>query len=140
MRSIQEAIAAYLQDATGIPTVCDRTEAAGVYPLLAVSIRGDGTVLIAGGRQAEHTYQVTVTAASDRDRAENTTLLSDLPVWLLRGIPAVLEGEGRILHPLGIATEGDELTFSLTVCLCVPPLANSGAGSGQPMQKLHLEL
>ena len=140
MKAIQEAITAYLQDVTGIPTVCDRTEAAGRYPLLAVSIRVGGTVLIAGGKQAEHTYQVTVTAASDRDRVENTALLSSLPVWLLRGIPAVLESEERILHPLDIATEGEELTFSLTVCLCVPPLADGDADSGQPMQNLHLEL
>lgn len=60
-------------------------ESAGEYPLLAVSVREDGTVLVDGGRQAEHTYRVTVSAASDRERDGNTALLSSLTPVLLRG-------------------------------------------------------
>ena len=68
MKAIQDAVTAYLQKATGVRAIAHRTRVAGEYPLLAVAVREDGTVLVDGGRQAEHTYRVTVTAASDRDR------------------------------------------------------------------------
>ena len=96
MKAIQDSVAAYLQACTGVRTVADRTRARGEYPLLAVSVREDGTVLVDGGRQAEHTYRVTVSAASDRERDGNTALLSSLTPVLLRGVPM---GE-RTLHPL----------------------------------------
>lgn len=114
MKAIQDSVAAYLQESTGVRTVADRTRARGEYPLLAVSVREDGTVLVDGGRQAEHTYRVTVSAASDREREVNTALLSSLTPILLRGVPM---GE-RTLHPLEVKTEGETLTF--TVELCVP--------------------
>ena len=114
MKAIQDSVAAYLQACTGVRTVADRTRARGEYPLLAVSVREDGTVLVDGGRQAEHTYRVTVSAASDRERDGNTALLSSLTPILLRGVPM---GE-RTLHPLELKTEGETLTF--TVELCVP--------------------
>ena len=60
MKAVQDSVAAYLQACTGVRTVADRTRARGEYPLLAVSVREDGTVLVDGGRQAEHTYRVTV--------------------------------------------------------------------------------
>ena len=85
MNRIQEAVRAYLEQAARIPAVSDRTRVRGEYPLLAVGVHEDGTVLIAGGKQAEHTYQVTVTAANDRARDGNTELLSSLPLHLLRG-------------------------------------------------------
>ena len=95
MKAIQDAVTAYLQKATGVRTVADRTRVAGEYPLLAVAVREDGTVLVDGGRQAEHTYRVTVTAASDRNRDGNTALLASLAPHLLRGVPM---GD-RVLHP-----------------------------------------
>ena len=82
MKAIQDSVAAYLQACTGVRTVADRTRARGEYPLLAVSVREDGTVLVDGGRQAEHTYRVTVSAASDREREVNTALLSSLTRFL----------------------------------------------------------
>jgi len=140
MNRIQEAVRAYLEQESGVKTVCDRTRVRGEYPLLAVSIREDGTVLLAGGRQAEHTYRVTVTAAADREREGNMSLLAGLPLLLLRGIPAKLDGERRTLHPLGIATEGETLTFSLTLCVPVPPAEYSGEAATETMQALHVEI
>lgn len=137
MKYIQQAVAAYLEQATGIRTVCDRTRVRGTYPMLAVGIEEKGTVLLSGGRLAEHTYQVTITAVSDRDRDGNTALLSDLPVWLLRGVPMETEDGLRILHPLHIATEGEELTFTLEVCVCVPPLTTHGEEATETMDTLH---
>ena len=106
----------------------------GVYPLLAVAVREDGTVLVDGGRQAEHTYWVTVTAASDRNRDGNTALLAALPPLLLRGVPM---GE-RTLHPLDIKTEGEELTFSLVLCVPVPPAQKPGQTEPGVMETLRL--
>ena len=54
MKAIQDSVAAYLQESTGVLTVADRTRARGEYPLLAVSVREDGTVL-ADGRQSTPT-------------------------------------------------------------------------------------
>lgn len=87
MKAIQDAVRLYLERATGVRAVADRTRVAGEYPLLAVAVREDGTVLVDGGRQAEHTYRVTVTACSDRNRDGNTALLASLPPVLLRGVP-----------------------------------------------------
>ena len=87
MKAIQDAVTAYLQKVMGVRTVADRTRVAGEYPLLAVAVREDGTVLVDGGRQAEHTYRVTVTACSDRNRDGNTALLASLVPHLLRGVP-----------------------------------------------------
>ena len=108
MKAVQDSVAAYLQACTGVRTVADRTRARGEYPLLAVSVREDGTVLVDGGRQAEHTYRVTVSAASDREREVNTALLSSLTPVLLRGVPM----RERTLHPLELKTEGETLTFT----------------------------
>lgn len=114
MKAIQDAVTAYLQRATGVRTVAEQTPVPGVYPLLAVSVQETGTVLVDGGRQAEHTYSLRITAASDRERRGNTALLASLVPVLLRGVTM---GE-RVLHPLDIKTEGEELTCS--VVLCVP--------------------
>lgn len=138
MNVIQEAVRAYLEKASGVKTVSDRTRVRGEYPLLAVSVREDGTVLIDGGRQAEHTYQVTVTAVSDRDREGNTALLAGLPVVLLRGIPMERDGERRTLHPLGVQTEGEELTFTLVLCVPVPPVPKGGQTEPGIMETLHM--
>ena len=100
MKEIQTAVAAYLEQETGVRTVCDRTTVRGEYPLLAVAAAEKKTVLLAGGRQAEHTFEVTVTAASDRERGGNTALLAGLTPVLLRGIPMERFGEQRVLHPL----------------------------------------
>lgn len=137
MKTIQEAVRAYLESASGIRAVSDRTRVRGEYPLLAVSVKSGGTVLIAGGRQAEQTYLVTVTAISDRQREVGTELLSSLPLHLLRGIPAVFHGETRTLHPLGIETDGEELTFSLVLCVPVPPVSTPDAETGDTMHTLH---
>ena len=138
MKAIQDAVTAYLQKATGVRTVADRTRVAGEYPLLAVAVREDGTVLVDGGRQAEHTYRVTVTAASDRNRDENTALLSSLAPCLLRGVPMETAGGSRTLHPLDVKTEGEDLTFSLELCVPVPPEESTGEEATETMGTLHL--
>ena len=130
MKAIQDSVAAYLQACTGVRTVADRTRARGEYPLLAVSVREEGTVLVDGGRQAEHTYRVTVTAASDRHREGATALLSGLVPALLRGVPMETEGAERVLHPLNIRTEGDQLTFEVELCVPLPETAKSGGEIG----------
>lgn len=134
MKAIQDAVTAYLETATGVRTVADRIRTPGVYPLLAVAVREDGTVLVDGGRQAEHTYRVTVTACSDRNRDGNTGLLASLPPVLLRGVPM---GE-RTLHPLDIKTEGEELTFSVVLYVPVPPAQKPGQTEPGVMATLRL--
>ena len=134
MKAIQDAVTVSLQEATGARTVADRTRVAGEYPLLAVAVREDGTVLVDGGRQAEHTYRVTVTAASDRNRDGNTALLSSLTPCLLRGVPM----EDRVLHPLDVKTEGEELTFSLELCVPLPEPEKPGTEPPGVMENLHL--
>lgn len=134
MKAIQDAVTAYLQERTGVRTVADRTRVAGEYPLLAVAVREDGTVLVDGGRQAEHTYRVTVTAASDRNRDGNTALLLSLAPQLLRGVPM----EDRVLHPLDVKTEGEELTFSLELCVPLPQPEKPGMEPPGIMTTLNL--
>lgn len=138
MKAIQDAVTAYLEQAAGVRAVADRTRAAGTYPLLAVAIREDGAVLLDGGRQAEHTYRVSVTAVSDRNRDGNTALLAALPLLLLRGVPMETEGGPRTLHPLDIKTEGEELTFSLALCVPVPPAEKPGQTEPGMMETLHM--
>lgn len=133
MKAIQDAVTAYLQKATGVRTVADRTRVTGEYPLLAVAVRADGTVLVDGGRQAEHTYRVTVTACSDRNRDGNTALLASLPPHLLRGVPM---GD-RVLHPLDVKTEGEELTFSLELCVPLPEPEKPGMEPPGVMETLN---
>ena len=140
MKAIQDAVTAYLHKATGVRTVADRTRVAGEYPLLAVSVREDGTVLVDGGRQAEHTYRVSVTAASDRQRDGNTALLSSLTPLLLRGVPMETEDGNRTLHLLDVKTEGEELTFSLELCVPVPPDESAGEAATEKMETLSLGL
>lgn len=139
MKQIQDAVTAYLELASGVRTVCDRSLVTE-YPMLAVALQEQGTVLIDGGRQAEHRYLVTVTAVSDRRRDGNTTMLSELSGLLLRGVPALLDGQARTLHPLDIHTEGEELTFSLAICMPVPPVSYAGQEATETMQALHLGL
>lgn len=134
MKAIQDAVTAYLQKATGVRTVADKTRVAGEYPLLAVAVREDGTVLVDGGRQAEHTYRVTVTAASDRNRDGNTALLASLVPYLLRGVPM----GSRTLHPLDVKTEGEELIFSLELCVPLPEPEKPGTEPPGIMQTLNL--
>lgn len=87
-------------------------------------------MLVDGGRQAEHTYRVTVTAASDRHREGATALLSGLVPALLRGVPMETEGAERVLHPLNIRTEGDQLTFDVELCVPLPETGKSGGEVG----------
>ena len=133
MKAIQDAVRLYLEQATGVRAVADRTRVPGVYPLLAVAVREDGTVLVDGGRQAEHTYRVTVTACSDRNRDGNTALLASLVPYLLRGVPM---GD-RVLHPLDVKTEGEELAFSLELCVPVPPDESAGEAADAYMETLN---
>lgn len=137
MKHIQEAVRAYLEEAARIRAVADRTFVRGEYPLLAIEVQEKGTVLLSGGKLAEHTYEVTVTAASDRERNGTTPLLSDLTLHLLRGIPMKQDGEKRMLHPLHITTEGDTLSFSLELCVPVPPLAVDAPEATDTMETLH---
>lgn len=139
MKEIQEAVRAYLEERSGVKAVPDRSPCRE-YPLLAVSVREGGTVLLDGGRQAEHTYLVTVTAVSGRDREENTPLLSELVPLLLRGVP-LENGEKRVLHPLDIRTEGEKLTFSVALCRRLPE-AEKRPGETAPelMRTLHVRM
>ena len=144
MDNICAAVAAYLQKESGVTAVEEGTRCPGVCPLLAVRVSADGTTLLDGGRQAERAYTVVVTAASDRDREEATKVLSDLVPVLLRGVPAALaEADGskeqRMLHPLGIKTEGDKLTFSIKLCMALPKRT---VPQGDPgiMETLHMEI
>ena len=139
MNHIQEAVAAWLQQRTGIRTVCGRSHLRE-YPMLAVEVAENGTVLLDGGRQAEHSYTVTVTAASDRTREQNGDLLASLTPLLLGGIPMTCDGGKRVLHPLNCETEGETLTFSLTLCVPVPPLTDSRPAATDTMETLHLGL
>jgi len=140
MKRIQEAVAAFLEEKTGIPAVSDRSRCRQ-YPLLAVCVREGGTVLVDGGRQAEHSYGVTVTAASDRDRAEQTELLSSLVPLLLRGLPVVdSDGQRRWLHPVDIRTEDGKLCFSIPLCVRLPePEAHPGGADLGLMETLHVD-
>ena len=136
MKDIQAAVTAYLQEVTGIPAV-ERRSRAKTYPLLSVTAREDGTVVLDGGRQAEHTYTVTVTAASDREREEADSLLARVTAALLRGVPfAPGDGSGeRVLHPTDIRTEGDTLTC--TICLC-RRLPQPGEVPPELMETVHI--
>ena len=138
MNRIQNAVTAYLEQATGVCAVADRIRAPGVYPLLAVAVQEDGTVLVDGGRQAEHTYRVSVTAASDRNRDANTALLASLPPVLLRGVPMETADGSRTLHPLDIKTEREALTFSLVLYVPVPPADRPGQTEPGMMETLRL--
>ena len=137
MTAIQQAVAACLQERTGIRTVCGRSKLAE-YPMLAVSVSEKGTVLVDGGRQAEKTFAVTVTAEADRAGDGNGALLAAVAQALPGGIPMTCGGEKRVLHPLKCETEGNVLTFTVTVCLPVEEQAPS-----QPtpaMLTLHVAL
>lgn len=122
MKTMQTAVAQYLQQATGIRAVQERSKAAG-YPVLTVSAEETGAVLLAGGAQCEHSYQITVHAVSDRERDGKTQLLSRLISALTHGIPMGT----RVLHPLDIKTQGDALTFAVTLCVAVPPKDGTAA-------------
>lgn len=133
MRNIQEAIRARLRESLDIDAVSGRA-AYRRYPLLAVDVRESGTVLVDGGRQAEHTYLVTLTAAADRDRNGSTALLSSLTPLLLQGVPM---GE-RVLHPLDIRTEDDTMSFSITLCVPLPERRRPEEKEPGVMERLHL--
>lgn len=139
MKAVQDAVRAYLQEQTGVSAVADRS-LCREYPMLAVAVREDGTVLLAGGKQAEHTYRVTVTAVSDRDRSGNTELLADLAPLLLAGVPMERDGCRRMLHPLDIRTQGEELVFSLELCVPLPQAPGQGETEPELMKTLHVEL
>lgn len=138
MKDIQSAVAAYLQDRTGVHAVEERTRCAG-YPLLAVTAREDGTVVLDGGRQVEHTYTVTVTAASDREREEASALLTRVTEALLRGVPfAPGDGSGdRVLHPTDIRTQGDTLTCVISICRLLPR-TEPGQTPPEVMETIHV--
>lgn len=138
MNGIQSAVAAYLQEKTGVQAVEKRSRAAG-YPLLAVTARENGTVVLDGGRQVQHTYAITVTAASDREREEAGGLLSRVAEALLRGVPFV-PGEGggdRVLHPTDIRTEGDTLTCAVSLCRLLPRTV-PGQTPPELMETIHM--
>lgn len=136
MTDIQAAIAAYLQRETGVRAVEKRSRAAG-YPLLTVTARESGTVVLDGGRQAEHAYAVSVTAASDREREEADRLLTGVTAALLRGVPFTPgDGSGdRVLHPTDIRTEGDTLTCTIAICRRLP---QPGAKPPELMEAIHV--
>lgn len=136
MKEIQRAVAECLRQRTGLRVAEDRSHCRE-YPMLAVSVRSGGTVVIDGGRQAERSYLVEVTAVSGRDREENTALLSGLVPLLLAGIPM---GE-RTLHPLDVKAGGEELAFSLTLCVPLPRRAKPNAGTELGMmERLHFDV
>lgn len=141
MNHIAEAVRAYLQEETGVHAVCGSAKHAGEYPLIAVNIAENGTVLTSGGKLCEHDYAVCVKCAVNRERTGETAALAALVPVLLRGVPMTLtEGEKtvkRVLSPQGIKTEGDELSFHLKVSVPVPP--KSGETDAEIMQTLHFD-
>lgn len=138
MKAIQEAVRACLEERSGVPAVSDRS-LCRQYPMLAVSVREGGTVLIDGGKQVEHTYLVTVSAAPDRERTGQTELLSRLVPLLLRGVPLRDASGDRVLHPLDIRTEGEELTFSVVLCVRLPETEKQPGVDGlELMEILHV--
>lgn len=140
MNDIREGVRAYLQRVSGIHTACAPARHAGEYPLLTVDAREEDTILCAGGKQAEHRYRVTVQCAGDRERSDKNRKLAGLVPLLLRGIPVTLHEGGRaqarVLSPQGVATEGDELRFTLALTRTIPPEEGLG-GDAEPMQALH---
>ena len=129
---MQTAVAQYLEKCTGIRAAEEKSKAAG-YPVLTVTVRETGSVLVDGGRQAERSYAVTVRAVSDREREGKTALLMQLSAAVLAGIPM----EGRVLHPLDVKTEGDALTFTVTLCTLLP---QTGTGDAEVMETINLNL
>ena len=79
---------------------------------------------------------MTVSAASDREREGNTTLLSSLTPILLRGVPM---GE-RTLHPLELKTEGETLTFTVELCVPLPQPEKPGMEPPGRMATLNLDI
>lgn len=144
MNHIQDAVCAFLEEQTKIRTVRAGEHRAGKYPAFAVGIREEGTVLTAGGKQAEHSYLVTVTAAPDRERTGETAALAALVPVLLRGIPLTVPATKqsgavrRVLSPLGIETEGDTLRFTLRLSAPIPS-EQGGGEAADTMQVLHFE-
>lgn len=142
MNHIAEAVRAYLQEETGVHAVCEGAKHTGEYPLIAVNIAENGTVLTSGGKLCEHDYAVCVKCAVNRERTGETAALAALVPVLLRGIPMTLmESEKtvkRVLSPLGIRTEGDELSFHLKLSVPVPP-KGGGAADADRMQTLHFD-
>lgn len=141
MNQIAEAVRAHLQEETGVHAVCEGAKHAGEYPLLVVNIAENGTVLTSGGRLCEHDYAVRVKYAVNRERVGETAALAALVPVLLRGVPMTLTQGGktvsRVLSPLEIKTEGDELSFHLKLSVPVPP--RSGETDADVMQVLHFD-
>ena len=135
MKSIQDAVVAYLEQQKLATVAGDRSQAR-VYPALVVKAELTGSTLLSGGKLAEHTYQVHILAAADRERRGTPALLSALVGPLLRGIPW---GE-RTLHPLRIRSEEDTLQFELSVCLPVPEDKGPSPEASQYMGALHLSV
>ena len=135
MTSIQEAVVHYLQRQKLAAVAGDRSQAR-VYPTLVVNTELTGSVLLAGGQLAEHTYQVRILAAADRERRGTPTLLSALVGPLLRGIP----WGDRTLHPLHIRSEEDTLHFDVSVCLPVPEDPETDTEAFRHMEELHLSV
>lgn len=142
MNHIAEAVRAHLQSETGVHAVCEGAKHAGEYPLIVVNIAEEGTVLTSGGKLCEHDYALRVKYAVNRERTGETAALAALVPVLLRGVPMTLRsGEKtvrRVLSPLRIKTEGDELSFHLKVSVPVPPEQGGGEAS-DTMQTLHFE-
>lgn len=144
MNDIREGVRAYLEQESGIHAVCAPARHTGEYPLLAVEVQEEGTVLCAGGRQAEHRYRVTVTCAGDRERSDKNAKLAALVPMLLRGVPVSLPSgmpDGgkvrRVLSPQGIETEDDAVRFALCLTRPVPPKEDVRGDSGEVMGTLH---
>lgn len=132
MTQIQQAVVQWLIQQTGVATVAGASPVQ-TYPLLSVEVEQVGATLMDGGQQVERQYQVTITAAIDRDREKSQEFLSQLEPLLQGGIPM----ENRVLHPVEITAQGDQLSFALGLCQVVPQL---DGGSTDFMKVLHLNV
>ena len=132
MTQIQQAIVQWLTKQTGIATVAGASPVQ-TYPLLSVDVEQASALLMDGGQQVERQYQVTITAATDRDREMSAEFLTQLEALLQGGIPM----ENRVLHPVEITVQGDKLSFTLGLCQVVPQL---DGGSTEFMKVLHLNV
>lgn len=134
MIQIQQAVADWLGRKTGVRAVAGRSPVQA-YPLFTVEAELSGVTALAGGRQCEERFSVTVTAASDRDRDQSRALLARLALALPAGIPM----DDRVLRPEDVSTKGDALCFSLTLCrLC--PTDPEEEENAEVMEHLHFDV
>lgn len=110
---------------------------------------GGGEEPVCEARPCALSRSALVTAPAPPDRAyvlpeavreDGTVLLAGLVPLLLAGVPMERDGCRRVLHPLDIRTEGEELSFSLELCVPLPRAGGPEETEPGLMKTLHVEL